>query len=291
MGQRSEKAKKIAVAAVIVVFLLATFTPVFSGYLSSDKEGFVHSPIENTELIVSFLDVGQGDATLILSESETILIDTGLMRNYDKLLLSLSLFDIEKIDTLILTHPDSDHCGSAGSVVSQFLVQNIIVNQRFLESKFYPQLIEVAEEIRAEISIVKESSFTLGDAEMELVSFDYEEDNDNSIVTFIDFFDTEFLLTADIGKNVEGEVISYFNLEGTEVLKAAHHGSNSSTGEAIIEVATPVYSIISVGDNSYGHPHGDVLDRLSESEILRTDINGDITFYISKEEIFLSFEN
>ncbi len=290
MGQIKKTSKKVTLVLAVLFLVTATFTPLFNGYLTSEKEGFSYSLIENTELIVSFLDVGQGDATLILSEDETILIDTGLYKNYDKLLLALSKFDIETIDTLILTHPDTDHFGSANIVVSEFLVSRVIVNSMFADSAYFSDLSIAVDENGGEVSVIEEDKISLGNAEINLVSFDYSEDNDNSIVSYIDIFNFDLLLTADISKSVESDIISYFNISDVAVLKAAHHGSNSSTGEEIIAAANPEYCVISVGENSFGHPSGEVLSRLRDRQVLRTDKNGSITFYISKDEIALSVE-
>ena len=103
---------------------------------------------------------------------------------------------------------------------------------------------------------------------------DYENTNDFSIVTKIEYLNTSFLMTGDAEKSAEEDMLKAgYNLKA-DVLKVAHHGSNSSTTIDFLKKVKPDYSIISVGkDNSYGHPHEEVLDRIKyiDSEILRTD--------------------
>ncbi|MEK7514543.1 MAG: MBL fold metallo-hydrolase, partial [Patescibacteria group bacterium] len=114
------------------------------------------------------------------------------------------------------------------------------------------------------------------------------ESNEASIVGRLSYGDSSFLLTGDAPISTEHVLLSYKDSLGSDVLKAGHHGSRTSTSPAFVNVVSPTYAVISAGkDNSYGHPHKEVLDRLMEAgiSILSTIEKGTIIFEVSHTEI------
>ncbi|MDX9913809.1 MAG: ComEC/Rec2 family competence protein [Candidatus Moranbacteria bacterium] len=244
---------------------------------------------KKSDLKVYFLDVGQGDAILVTSGNNQVLIDSG--RNgritLEKLGRSMPFWD-RKIETLIVTHPDADHYGGFDEVLDFYRVENIIKTEAKNDSGEWLNLLDKLKNKKVtEINpgVGTKIIFPSG-ANMEIIypvgNLDIKEDkNENSIVTRLVFGENEFLFTGDLSK--EGEAVllaSNLNIEA-DFLKVAHHGSHSSTSLEFLKKVKPKDAIISVGkNNSYGHPHKEVIDSLKDGmvRIWRTDVDGTIKY-------------
>ena len=113
---------------------------------------------------------------------------------------------------------------------------------------------------------------------------EYDNENDNSIVTYININNYKFLFMGDAGVDKEQDILNKYNLKNINFLKIGHHGSNTSSGKDFIDSINPKYSLISVGKNNrYGHPKKEVLDTLKDSKIYRTDKDGTIEIKINKK--------
>ena len=109
----------------------------------------------------------------------------------------------------------------------------------------------------------------------------YDNENDNSLVLYLNLNGIKLLLMGDAGVEVEKDLLEKYNLKNIDILKLGHHGSKTSSSKTFIDEANPTYSIISVGrNNRYGHPNLDTLKNLKQSKIYRTDLNGSIVFKI-----------
>lgn len=246
--------------------------------------------IENTAiedelgyLNVHFIDVGQGDSTLIDCNGHYMLIDAGDMSKGTTVQLYLNKQEVDKIDVLLLTHPDSDHIGGADVIVTKYDIDNIYMPSIFSDSKAYEELIGAIDYRNYKYeSPAAGYSFYLDRA---LITFvgptkEYASINDNSYIVKIEFGNTSFILTGDAEKQSEMDMIGSNIDMSANVYKAGHHGSSTSTCKELLDAINPEYVVISCGvNNSYGHPHAETLELLKSNDIkvYRTDEQGSIT--------------
>jgi len=240
---------------------------------------------------ITFIDVGQGDSTLLQLpfNKANILIDTGGNANYDlgnnTLIPYLESNNIKKLDYLIITHGDYDHMGEAIDLVENFRVEKVIFNcGEFNELE--QNLIKVLDKRKIPYySCIKE--LNIGDNKLYFLNNkDYDNENDNSSVIYTELNNYKFLFMGDAGVEVEDYLLKKYNLKNIDVLKVGHHGSKTSSGKEFINEIKPKYSIISVGKNNrYGHPNKEVLENLKSGNIYRTDQDGSIMFKFKNNKL------
>ena len=244
----------------------------------------------NLGLNVYYLDVGQGDSSVIRFKDKTILIDTGgviydnskyVSNTYIQFLYSVGS---KKIDYMIITHGDMDHIGNAKYIIRNINVSNIIFNcgnYNKLENELIDDLIKYNIKY---YSCIKELDIEGNKLEF-LNTSEYNNENDNSSVIYFNYYNYKFLFMGDAGINRENDILAKYNLSDIDFLKVGHHGSDTSSSEKFINITNPKYSIISVGENNkYGHPKESVLNNLKNSYIYRTDIEGTTEIKINKKE-------
>ena len=241
---------------------------------------------------VTFLDVGQGDSSLIYFNNKVTLIDTGGKLFDDKHNISnnitipyLKSLGKNKIETLIITHGDADHMGEAINLVNNIKIEKVIFNcgrYNYLEK----ELIRVLNRKKIKYySCIKELNIDNNKLYF-LQTKDYSNENDTSNVIYTELDGYKFMLMGDASVTTEKEILSKYNLPDIDVLKVGHHGSNTSSSKEFINAIKPKNSIISVGmKNRYGHPNKEVLENLKESKIYRTDIDGSIMFKIKNNKL------
>ena len=258
--------KKIIIVFIFIVFIINNNT------------------IVNNE--VHFLDVGQGDSTLIRIKNKNILIDTGGNINFNisknVLIPYFRSSGIKKIDYLILTHGDYDHMGEAINLVENFKVEKVIFNcgpYNDLEN----ELIEVLDKKKIKYySYIKELNVDNNKLHF-LQTKEYDNENENSNVIYTKLNGYKFMFMGDAGVEKEKDILEKYNVSKIDVLKIGHHGSKTSSDKNFIDEMNPKYSVISVGKNNrYGHPNKEVLNNLDNSKIYRTDINGEIKIKIKR---------
>ena len=244
-------------------------------------------PLIDFNTYVYFLDVGQGDSSLIYSKHKVILIDTGGNDNIkvsDNTIKFLKSTGKSKINYLVLTHGDFDHMGEAINLVNNFKVEKVIFNcgpYNELESG----LIKVLDKKKIpHYSCIKE--LNIDDNKLYFLNNkNYGNENDNSSVIYTKLNNHKFLFMGDAGVEVEEDLIEKYNLQDIDVLKVGHHGSKTSSSKKFIDEIEPKYSIISVGKNNrYGHPNNEVLNNIKDSKIYRTDLDGSIMFKIKNDK-------
>ena len=244
-------------------------------------------PLIDFNTYVYFLDVGQGDSSLIYSKHKVILIDTGGNDNIkvsDNTIKFLKSTGKSKINYLVLTHGDYDHMGEAINLVNNFKVEKVIFNcGEFNELE--KDLIKVLDKKKIPYySCIKE--LNIDDNKLYFLNNkDYGNENDNSSVIYTKLNNHKFLFMGDAGVEVEEDLIEKYNLQDIDVLKVGHHGSKTSSSKKFIDEIEPKYSIISVGKNNrYGHPNNEVLNNIKDSKIYRTDLDGSIMFKIKNDK-------
>ncbi len=246
--------------------------------------------LDQTHVLITVLDVGQGDAILLrLPHSQEVLIDGGPDASvHEKLGKHLPFLD-RSIDMVILTHPDGDHITGLVDVIKNYRVDRILTPSVFRDTPAYHAFHDIATKRHIPIIAARPGQvfeFASGIQLRILASGDQDDLdrgmplNDSSIVAKMVYHDFDALFMGDASSVIEQEVISAYPTFAVDVLKVGHHGSRFSTSKAFLESIKPSIALISVGkDNAYGHPHREALKRLEEAKVrtVRTDERGDLT--------------
>ena len=222
----------------------------------------LNNPIKH----VTFIDVGQGDATLISNLNYKILIDTGSAYNYHKLKKTLYEEGVYTLDYLLISHNDEDHCGNVDNLMRDFKIKKIVYDKYDIAYKdLYFNCLDVGI---------------------------FDNDNDNSVVYYLDINDYSFLFTGDISKNVERLIVNRYAIDKVNCLKVSHHGSATGTSSYFVGKLLPDYAIIST-NGKYNHPHKETLDTLNSYlvDTLITKELGNIKFNFIGNLKYLSYKN
>ncbi|MDK0551484.1 ComEC/Rec2 family competence protein [Clostridium perfringens] len=273
-----DKKKKIISSIIgIIVVLLA-------GYFGIDLTQDSKVP-KDSKLMISYMDVGQGDAAYIKVNGNDILIDAGPRSNSKELLEQLKAKNIDDFELVIATHPHEDHIGGMVDVFKEYEVKSFYSPKITHTTKTYENLVKAVKDEGLKTKELKGGMvIDLGEgAKFEVFTpqkSEYEELNDYSPIMKLSFGDTSYLFTGDAEKLAEEEALAkYKNSLDSDVIKFGHHGSSSSSSNAFIEAVSPKYGIISCAkDNKYGHPHRETLDIIKKYNIktFRTDTDGEI---------------
>jgi competence protein ComEC len=244
-----------------------------------------HLAANNGDLRVYFLDVGQGDSSLILFRDNVILIDAGEIDRGSRVVEDLRTLGVRRIDLLVATHPHADHIGGMQDVLAAFPVGEVLDSGMPSTSALYEHFLETVDRKNIPYSVAEAGKTIDLDPDLQVLILSPPEErigedlNTNSIVLRMSYGNITFLFTGDAGTAAESKL-----LEGTlplqsTVLKVAHHGSADASSRDFIARIRPEAAIISVGkDNPYGHPHRETLDTLSAlvPATHRTDRDGTI---------------
>ncbi|WP_034327592.1 ComEC/Rec2 family competence protein [Alkaliphilus transvaalensis] len=248
-------------------------------------------------LSIHVLDVGQGDSILIITpNNKTILIDAGEAEYGTKVVNYLKNNRIKKIDWLIATHPHSDHIGGLVEVINQFDIGEIYMPPVVHTSRTFENLIGAIDEKGMKITAGRDGKLLEIDEDLFFRFLgplkDYGDHLNNwSIVNQLRYKEKTFIFMGDAELEVEKDLISTYSSGDlkSHFIKIGHHGSNSSSSKDFLESLRPDVAVISSGkNNSYGHPHKEVVDRINEGGIhlYRTDLQGTIVFYSDGEKIW-----
>lgn len=284
-----KKLKMTAVVAGLLIILVMAVLDTF-GIVSYEQMMIFlklrEAPFTRADVSVHFIDVGQGDSTLIMSGDYVVLIDAGEKENGEKVTSYLRAHNISRIDHIIATHPHSDHIGGLEDVINNFETGDLIVPQisekEAEESFAYKCLLDTAYESGISVcEAVPGMKLELGDSELDILACggDYENINNDSIVSELVHDDNKFLFTADAEAESESDMLRRGVLEDIDVLKAGHHGSSTSSGGEFMEIVKPEFAVISCGaGNSYNHPSESVMRRFGDEKVnvFRTDLQGSI---------------
>ena len=239
---------------------------------------------EEDDLLIHFIDVGQGDSTLIIFPNDEIaLIDAGRKAGRKDLIKYLKDENIKKIDYLIGTHPHEDHIGGLPEVIRNFQIGKVYLPNKTNNTLIFEELLNEIKNKKLKISEGKSGINIIdnGDLKFYIIapSKEYSNINNNSIVTKIIYKSFSTIITGDAEKESESNMIKEGHNLKANILRVGHHGSNTSSTEEFLNKVNPEYAIISLGkDNSYGHPDLEVLESLEKKNIviLRTDELGSI---------------
>lgn len=233
---------------------------------------------DQTSLKVYFFDVGQADSMLIQNNGENMLIDAGNNEDGETLVNNLKTLGVEKIDYLVGTHPHEDHIGGMDDIINSFEIGKIYMPNVSTNTKTFEDVIDAAKNKNLQIETPKAGdNFTIGKVSCEVayVGSDKENLNLSSIIIKMKYNNLSYLFTGDTEADVENKI----DFGKINILKVAHHGSDTSSSEKFVNETAPEVAIISVGkDNSYGHPSNEIIKRYEKvgSKIYRTDEVGNI---------------
>lgn len=289
---------KPAAACLILFFALIVFHP-FS------------QPSADGRLRVDFLDVGQGDAALIrFPNGETMLVDGGGRPNFNRINMGTEdapeIFEPDtrtvgeavvseflwergysKIDYILATHADADHIQGLSDVAKNFRVRAALFGRTLWNDAEFARLISVLQNEEIESFFVSASDeLTFDSVKIEILNpppshgAEAISDNNNSLVLRVSYGNRKILLTGDIEKEAERELLNQPGFLRADVVKVAHHGSRTSSIETFVSAVAAQIAVVSVGkDSPYGHPHGEVVERWKNSgaKILTTGENGTVS--------------
>lgn len=260
------------------------------------------SPVDvpvGSQLQVHFVDVGQGDCSLIICDGEAMLIDAGDNDKGTRVQKYLKDQGISNLKYVIGTHPDSDHIGGLDVVIYKFSCDNILMPDATSDTKTYLDVLSTIDSKGYKITTVGQGdTFTLGSASFEILSpvkgYPYAEDNNNSIVLRLDYYNNSFLFMGDAEYQPQQVMIYDDEINAkADVVKVSHHGANSGYMKGFYDEVQPKYAIISCGKgNKYGHPHSDVLNDFKNRgvKMFRTDEQGSIVAVSDGNNITFNME-
>lgn len=246
-------------------------------------------------LLMHFIDVGQGDSTLIMfPNNEIALIDAGTRGGRKDLVKYLQDLKIKKIDHLIGTHPHEDHIGGLPEVIRNFEIGKVYLPNKTSNTAIFEELLNEIKDNNLKISEGKTgvSIIDSGDLKFYIIapSKEYTNINNNSVVTKIIYKDFSAIITGDAEKEAESDIIKEGHNLKASILRVGHHGSSTSSMEEFLDEVNPEYAVISLGEvNTYSHPDKEVIKLLENRNIpiLRTDELGSIVFQTDGKEINL----
>ncbi|HBY88961.1 DNA internalization-related competence protein ComEC/Rec2 [Ruoffia sp. FAM 24228] len=248
---------------------------------------------------LTIIDVGQGDAMLFQlgHQQGNWLIDTGGKRLWEpvegsnidhsfaerNLIPALKALGVNQLDGVIITHPDIDHIGNLQALSHAIKIQELWVSDYTLKSNIW-------EEISAKVKVNTVVSLDMGESykhptipltlyspALSDIKYSQSESNDSSLITQIDIEGLAVLSLGDVTKRIETKILATYPEIRADILKVAHHGSDTSTSEELLTHTQPFFAFISAGvNNQYGHPHAEVLDLLNQHSVpyLSTEMVG-----------------
>ena len=239
-------------------------------------------PPEGSDFAVHFIDVGQADAALVVCDGHYMLIDGGNAEDSDLIYAYLEAHGAKQLDYMVATHAHEDHIGGLSGALNYAQVDTALCPVTQWDTQVFQNMVKYLEAQGGQLTVPEPgNTFSLGSASVEVLGpvEEYSETNNTSIVLRVDYGATSFLFTGDMEAKAERDLVDAgANLSAT-VLKAGHHGSDTSTCYQFLREVMPQYAVISVGeDNSYGHPSEEVLSRFRDAgvQVYRTDMQGHV---------------
>ena len=251
-------------------------------------------------LQVHYIDVGQADCILLETEGKFMLIDGGNKDDSQLVVSYLEQQGVTELEAVFCTHAHEDHVGGLPAVLAVFPTKAVYAPTKTYSSKIFDSFLYYVDQQGLDVTIPAPGQLlTLGDAILTVLGpvQSYAETNDTSIVLSLFFDDVRFLFTGDMEAAAENDMLDYWGEQidwDSTVLKVGHHGSSTSSSYRFLYETDPEYAIVSVGkDNSYGHPHEEVVSRYADAGIplFRTDELGHIIVTADGEDVQITWEN
>lgn len=281
--KKKDMKKLIALVILLLSYAYTTFINTENknqeGPIKERKTEDVIFADENT-LNVYFIDVGQADSILLENKGHYMLIDAGNNEDGPKLVNYFNEQDIKEFDYVVGTHAHEDHIGGMDDIIKNFKIDNFYMPDAITTTKTFEDVLDALEETNVIFQTPKvNQTFNLQDTTITTLSVTADEKNlnDTSIVLKVKHGTNTFLFMGDASTKIEKNLLNK-DIK-SDVLKVGHHGSRYSTSLEFLKKVSPEYAVISVGENNtYKHPHEEILKRLEEQniQIYRTDKQGTI---------------
>ena len=265
--------KKIRIITLVLLFAL---------FFTGIKDVQAASNVQ-----VHFLNIGQGDATLIQTPNENILIDGGGKGKGPEIIKYLKKYNVKSLTAVVSTHPDADHIGGLAYVINNMKVSKVYAPNISHTTQAYKDFLLAVKNKKMKITIAKqglEIPTVAKDITLKFIApvttYVKSDLNNWSAVLHLKHNQKSFLFMGDAETKAETDMLAKNLIPKVDVLKVGHHGSKDSTSKKLLDKAKPIYSVISVGKNSYGHPTSEALNRLKavKSTVYRTDKSSNIIF-------------
>ena len=304
LNERFNKLKRILPLFLALFILMSAVSMTSCDYIESIIPGESESEIptldipssalEAEEISVHIIDVGQGDAILIMTESGNMLIDSGDLGNTPRELLTsyLAKQNVTSFEYVVFTHTDADHIGSGDYVIENYDVKTVIMPDYEATTKVFARLVDAIEAKDVELILIGEDTevceqsgyeFVLGPITHTVMAptENFKDANEMSVVIKSVYGETSMLFTGDAEKKSEAAMLEAYKSGelDCDILKVGHHGANTSTTEDFLKAVSPKDALISCGEgNKYGHPTSETLEKLEEFKVTvyRTDKDGSI---------------
>lgn len=281
------KKKDMKKLIVLVILLLSYAYTTFINTENKNQEGPIKERktedvifVDENTLNVYFIDVGQADSILLENKGHYMLIDAGNNEDGPKLVNYFNEQDIKEFDYVVGTHAHEDHIGGMDDIIKNFKIDNFYMPDAITTTKTFEDVLDALEETNVIFQTPKvNQTFNLQDTTITTLSVTADEKNlnDTSIVLKVKHGTNTFLFMGDASTKIEKNLLNK-DIK-SDVLKVGHHGSRYSTSLEFLKKVSPEYAVISVGENNtYKHPHEEILKRLEEQniQIYRTDKQGTI---------------
>lgn len=267
----------IALCACTVACIIAAGCSAPSGQpeIGSDLSG---------DLVVHFLDVGQGDSILIEFRDKTMLIDASERGMADRIIAYLGDQNVERLDVVVATHAHSDHIGGLRDVISAYPVGEFVDAAQPHSTATYENLLALIEEEGIPYTAAERGQTIALDPDLEILILNPAAEpigdiNQDSVVLKVTYNEISYLFVGDAEKPAEESMMEAGLDLDADVLKVGHHASRYGSSAEFLSAVSPAISVIQVGaDNSYGHPHEEAVERIEAtgSRIYRTDLDGTV---------------
>lgn len=244
------------------------------------------SQIDKQANAIHFIDIGQGDASLLQSDGEYCLIDAGLPESKEALFNYLDKLGVTKIKLLVMSHPHADHIGSMAQVIDHYEIEQILLpdfsKAPLPNTATFNRVLDAIERKQIPTVTAKEGqSFAIGKGILEVLADGIKSENVNDLsqVLYYKAGNLTAVLSGDAEKMSEKDALKRGTVRSAKVFKAGHHGSNTSNTKEFLAAINPEYVVISCGEgNRYNHPHKEPMERFKNigAQILRTDLEGDV---------------
>lgn len=277
--------KKLSKLPAPVLIIIIAIAVVFAAYQHFRTDNAQTTVTDSAEF--HFIDVGQGDAILIRTPTGDVLIDAGKNSSEEALDLYLKSQGVKTIEYAIFTHPHEDHIGGADMVIKNYDIKNVILPNCPSTTKTYTNMLTAISQKAVAIKEARSGDkYRVGELVLNVlgpVRNNYEEVNDHSIVILAEWGGTRVMLAGDAELEAETDILKKFGNSNINcnILKLGHHGSSTSSSEKWLKALDPDIGIICCGkDNEYGHPHAEIVERLSKFGVksYRTDELGSLVF-------------
>ena len=284
----------------VVIFIIAVLAFAGSRLIKDPETLFEDTGLRNSQqsesnmMYVDFIDVGQGNCTLVHMGDTAILVDSGEVGAAQTVISYIKNLGIDELDCVLVTHPHSDHMGAMTKILYEFEIKDLIMPESPEDiiptnSTYEKFLTAVSDNAENVIPAEAGMTYSYGEMNLEILAplHGYDNLNDMSAVSRVSFGETSVMFMGDASTAVEKDLLNTGKDFSSDIINIGHHGSKTASSQKWLEAVNPEFAVICCGaGNEYGHPHSVVTERLDNIgiEYYRTDLNGTVVFQSNSKE-------